>query len=133
MSKISLSVSPSTVRLLLLGYGHVAQAFLPLLAARSAWLERNLGVRPVISGIGSRSHGLRIYTSGIDARVLALQQEALHLREGAGEHVRNVEEFIQGGKVVGATLLIELTTLNPQSGQPALNHIRGALQVGMDV
>src|SRR6266851_7909124 len=133
MSKTSHPVPPSTVRLLLLGYGHVAQAFLPLLAARSAWLERNLGVRPVISGIGSRSHGLRIYSDGIDASVLTQQHEALHLCEDRGEHVGNAEEFIQGGKAVGATLLVELTTLNPQSGQPALNRIRGALQAGMDV
>jgi homoserine dehydrogenase len=47
--------------------------------------------------------------------------------------VENAQEFIQAGKLVGATLLIELTTLNPQSGQPALNHIRSALQAGMDV
>src|SRR5215467_3898485 len=133
MSKISLSASPSTVRLLLLGYGHVAQAFLPLLAARSAWLERNLGIRPVISGIGSRSHGLRIYANGIDAGVLAQSRVLPDLSKCAGEHVETVEEFIQAGKVVGATLLIEVTTLNPQSGQPALNHIRSALQAGMDV
>ena len=133
MNKTSLPVPHSKVHLLLLGYGHVAQAFLPLLAERSAWLERNLGVRPVISGIGSRSHGLRIYSNGIDASVLAQQHEALHLFEDVGEHVGNAEEFIQGGKAVGATLLIELTTLNPQSGQPALNRIRGALQAGMDV
>lgn len=30
-------------------------------------------------------------------------------------------------------MLIELTTLNPQDGQPALLHIRSALQAGMDV
>ena len=65
--------------------------------------------------------------------MLAQQHEALHLCEDAGGNVGNAEEFIQGGKAVGATLLIELTTLNPQSGQPALNHIRGALQAGMDV
>ena len=101
--------------------------------ARSAWLEHNLSVRPVISGIGSRSHGLRIYTSGINASVLAQQHEALHLRRDAGKLVENAEEFVQGGKAAGATLLIELTTLNPQSGQPALSYIRDALQAGMDV
>jgi homoserine dehydrogenase len=133
MSKISLSVPPSTLRLLLLGYGHVAQAFLPLLASRSPWLEHNLGIRPVISGIGSRSRGLRIYANGIDAGMLAQQCEVQDLFKGTGEHVENAQEFIQAGKLVGATLLIELTTLNPQSGQPALNHIRSALQAGMDV
>ncbi len=38
MSETSLPASFPAWRLLLLGYGHVAQAFLPLLASRSAWL-----------------------------------------------------------------------------------------------
>src|SRR5262249_11091411 len=71
--------------------------------------------------------------NGIDAEVLEHHQGLLNLFKYTGEHVENVEEFIQAGKVVGATLLIELTTLNPQNGQPALNHIRSALQAGMDV
>ena len=47
--------------------------------------------------------------------------------------MENAEAFIQAGKSAGASLLIELTTLNPQNGQPALSHICSALQAGMDV
>ncbi|HBE27910.1 MAG TPA: hypothetical protein DDW25_03360, partial [Ktedonobacter sp.] len=50
-----------------------------------------------------------------------------------GIYVNNAESFIEVGKAVGATILIELTTLNPQNGQPALSYIRTALQSGLDV
>src|SRR6266566_5290966 len=133
MSKTSLTVPPSTVRFLLLGYGHVAQAFLPLLASRSEWLGHKLGICPVISGIGSRSRGLYIRPQGIDAALLAREQDPFHRFKGEGECLEHVEAFIQAGKAVGASLLIELTTLNPQNGQPALDHIRSALEAGMDV
>ena len=122
-----------SVRLLLLGYGHVAQAFLQLLASRSEWLGNELGVRPVISGIGTRSRGFHIHPQGIDAPLLALEADPLLRFISASTYVENAESFIKAGKSVGATILIELTTLNPQSGQPALRFIRSTLQAGLDV
>jgi homoserine dehydrogenase len=133
MSETSLFPLLPPVRLLLLGYGHVAQAFLPLLASRSEWLGHKLGTRPVISGIGSRSRGLYIHPQGIDAALLACEQDPFHRFRGEGERLEYAEAFIQAGKAAGASLLIELTTLNPQNGQPALDHIRSALEAGMDV
>jgi homoserine dehydrogenase len=133
MSETSLSALLPPLRLLILGYGHVAQAFLPLLASRSEWLGRESGIRPVITGIGSRSRGLFIYPKGINADLLAREQDPLHWLSGEGTRVENFEAFIQAGKRAGASLFIELTTLNPQDGQPALTHIRRALEVGMDV
>src|SRR5206468_6416196 len=50
-----------------------------------------------------------------------------------GTYVDNAGAFIEAGKALGATVLIELTTLNPQNGQPALSYIRAALQSGLDV
>jgi len=103
------------------------------MATRSEWLEHRLGIQPVISGAGSRSHGLYIYPPGIDPGTVSREQDALDWFKRAGERVEDAEAFIEAGKAAGASLLIELTTLNPQSGQPALDHIRGALRAGMDV
>ncbi len=133
MSETSLFPLLPPVRLLLLGYGHVAQAFLPLLASRSEWLGHKLGIRPVINGIGSRSRGLYIHPQGIDAALLAREQDPFYRFKDEGERLEHAEAFIQAGKAVGASLLIELTILNPQNGQPALDHIRSALVAGMDV
>src|SRR5579885_1383216 len=121
------------LRLLLLGFGNVAQAFLPLLASRSEWLKQQLHIRPVISGIGTRSQGFYVHSTGIDATTLAQETTPFHRFSSQAERVQDALTFIQVGKAAGASLLIELTTLNPQDGEPALSHIRTAISLGMDV
>jgi homoserine dehydrogenase len=133
MSKTSLSALLPPLRILIMGYGHVAQALLPLLASRGEWLGQETGIRPEIIGIGSRSRGLYIYSNGINADLLAREQDPLSLLHSAGTRMENFETFIQAGKRAGASLFVELTTLNPQDGQPAIRHIRKALEAGMDV
>ena len=133
MSEHSLSTVLLPLRLLLLGYGHVAQALLPLLASRSEWLGNELGMRPVISGIGTRSSGYYIHPQGIDVDLLVHEKNPLDWFSRTSSRIDNAEAFIRGGKAVGASILIELTTLNPHNGQPALMHIRSALQAGLDV
>ncbi len=96
-------------------------------------MARESGIRPVITGIGSRSRGLYIYSDGINADLLAREQDPLSWLSSAGTRVENFEEFIQAGKRAGASLFVELTTLNPQDGQPALRHICKAFDAGMDV
>ncbi len=121
------------LRLLLLGYGNVAQAFLPLLASRREWLGHQFSVRPVISGIGTRRHGFFLHPEGIDASTLVAQLHPLHWFSSISNRVQDAETFLQAGKMAGASILIELTTLQPQNGQPALDHIRTALLARMDV
>ena len=120
----------SPLRLLLLGFGNVAQAFLPLLASRNEWLQQKLHIHPVISGIGTRRQGFYVHPTGIDAATLALEPAPFHSFSSQTERVNDALTFIQAGKAAGATVLIELTTLNPQDGEPALTHIRTALSQG---
>jgi len=96
-------------------------------------LGRELGIRPVITGIGSRSRGLYIYPEGINADLLAREQDPLGWFGSTGTRVETVETYIRKGKLAGASLFIELTSLNPQDGQPALMHVRKALEAEMDV
>ncbi len=133
MNSGALSSSLSPLRLLLLGYGSVTQAFLPLLASRRDWLAHELGVYPLVSGIGTRSRGFYIHPNGIPIDVLALQSEPFQWFANQAEHVDDAQSFIHAGKTVHASLLIELTALQPQDGQPALTYIRTAFEQGMDV
>src|SRR5215469_13395348 len=89
MSETTLSALLPPLRLLVLGYGHVAQAFLSLLASRSEWLGRELGIRPVIMGIGSRSRGLYIHPDGIDADFFAHEQDPFYWFSSTGTRVEN--------------------------------------------
>lgn len=123
------------LRILLLGYGSVATALLPLLAARSQWLAQEPGISLLISGIGTRRQGFLLHPHGVETTLLAREEHPLlafrHLPETRA--VADAAAFLQVGKDTGASLLIELTTLHPQDGQPALSHIRQALMAGMDV
>lgn len=94
-------------------------------------MGRELGLRPVITGLGSRRQGLYIHPTGLNAN--RLTQDPLRCFKSEGTSVENAERFIEAGKAAGASLFIELTTLNPQNGQPALLHIRTAIEAGMDV
>lgn len=121
--------SSHTPRLLLLGFGNVARAFLPLLASRSTWLEQELGISPCISGIGSRRTGFFTHPTGIPIT----EPDPLHSLVAIGNSHEDATSFIQAGQVAGANVLIELTTLDPEQGEPALSFIRQALTTGMDV
>jgi homoserine dehydrogenase len=87
----------------------------------------------MITGLGSRRQGLYIHPDGVNANSFADEQDPLRWFKIEGTSVKNAEQFIEVGKAAGASLFIELTTLNPQDGQPALTHIRKALEAGMDV
>ncbi len=87
----------------------------------------------MITGLGSRRQGLYIHPDGVNANSLADEQDPLRWFKSEGTSVKNAEQFIESGKAAGASLFIELTTLHPQDGQPALMHIRKALEAGMDV
>jgi len=50
-----------------------------------------------------------------------------------GIRVERFDQFIETGKTAGADIFIELTTLNPHDGEPALTHIRKALAHDMHV
>lgn len=90
-------------------------------------------MRPVIVGLGSRSAGLYVYPGGLEANVFEQSDDTLSHFHSEGRRVADAEQFIDAAKNAGASLFIELTTLNPKDGQPALNHIRSALERGMDV
>jgi homoserine dehydrogenase len=121
------------LNLLLLGYGNVAQALLPLLASRDAWIEQELSIRPLISGIGSRRSGFFIHPTGLSATDLTSSSDPLQVFQQTGQTCADALAFIHAGRAAGATMLLELTTLNPENGEPALTYIRTALEAGMDV
>jgi homoserine dehydrogenase len=85
-----------------------------------------------VTGIATARHGSAINPRGIDlGQALRLVAKggslgALH----RGPRVRDVRAFIAR---VPADVLVEITTLDPKSGQPAIDHVRQALDRGMHV
>lgn len=127
---------PASPRLLLVGFGPVGRAFATLLAERRGAL-RLQGIDPVITAIAT-GHGTWLP----DAEHLAREPDAaarvarevesgarLRDREAVVPEVDGLAAIARGV----ADVLLEATSPDLESGQPAAAHIRSALEHGMDV
>ena len=104
-------------RLALIGYGHVARALVSLLRKRRGQFPFR------VTGIHTARHG-----AVADPRGLKLAQ--LKDAHELGPAARSVEDFLDAAQ---ADIAVELTTLNPATGEPAISHIRAAFARGMHV
>jgi homoserine dehydrogenase len=118
--------------LAMIGFGNVGQAFARLLISQKEWLRENYGLEVEVLAISTRSRGSLMSKKAIDLhRVLGVLDIGEVFRESMPEHVKlSPLEIIEG---CDANLMVELTTLNIDSGQPAIEHIRKALRRGMHV
>ncbi len=123
------------LHLALVGFGNVARRFVRLLDEQRAAL-RALGVEPVVVGIATRRHGCVWDDAGIDGTTL----EQLVNRAAAGDAVGPAYEspaaaILERLSAVrsDARVLVETTVLNVQSGEPAVSHVRAALEAGVHV
>jgi homoserine dehydrogenase len=131
-----------TFDLVLVGFGHVGRRFVRLLDANRTALESGgLGVR--IVGVATRRHGHAYASRGLDAIALADRVE-LGERVGAERGVRRrsgaATAFIRDAGRRSATaarqgrlVVVETTTLDIERGQPAIDHVRTALDCGAHV
>jgi homoserine dehydrogenase len=100
------------LKIALIGYGNVGRALARLLA-------RKRGEFPfTITGIHTLRHGTAVDPAGLpDAPPF-------------GPRTDSIEAFLDGAR---ADTAVELTTLDPSTGEPALSHIRAAFARGMHV
>lgn len=116
----------------LIGFGNTGRAFVRLLLSKRRELLRQYGLSLRVTGITTRFHGSAIDPHGLDCRKALRRADAgksianLHV----GIPVTDALDFIRRRP---AQLVCEITTLNPWSGRPALDHVRVALQKGLHV
>ena len=84
--------------------------------------EKAQGFPFTITGIHTLRHGTAVDAAGLPAEVT----EAAEF----GPRAASVEEFLDAAR---AQVAVELTTLNPSTGEPATGHIRAALARHMHV
>lgn len=119
------------VRLAVIGFGNVGREFARMLLDRRDWLveEASLDVR--IVAIATRSRGSVLHREGLDL------QRVLESIERTGR-VCPEEEGVDLAPLAmveasGADIVVELTTLSVEDGQPAIDHVRGSLCMGKHV
>src|SRR5579864_6106456 len=100
------------MKLAIIGFGNVGMALARLIRDRS----RECPFR--ITGIHTLRHGTAVDSEGLPAD------------PQFGTRAASIEEFLDAARADAA---VELTTLDPFTGEPAISHIRAAFARGMHV
>ena len=107
-------------RLCFLGFGNVGRALVRLFVSKSAELRDNYGIEWEITGVATRRMGWRASVEGIDVAQLL-----------AGNDQTSAEADIDGWLArARPDVVFETTSLNPETGQPAIEYMRKSLQAG---
>jgi homoserine dehydrogenase len=118
-------------KLALLGFGNVGRALVQLLESKREELKSRYDIAFTITGLATGQHGRLIKSQGIDLTTsLDLLRSGRSLDMLSDIPVSDSFEFI---RKCGADLLFENTPVNHQDGQPAVDHCRTALELGMHV
>ncbi|MBT3390695.1 MAG: homoserine dehydrogenase [Chloroflexi bacterium] len=115
-----------------LGFGNVGKALAELLLRKAADIVAQRGVTFSVTGIATGSRGIAIDPNGIDlAKALELVKSGQSINElNLQPSTFNSQTFIEN---CGADVLFETIPVNYESGQPAIDYIRAALELGMHV
>lgn len=116
-------------KLALLGFGNVGQALARLLVRKQGELRERYDLKFRLTGFATGSHGAAVDLKGIDVdKALQLIEAGESLSPISDEQVNDSFEFIRR---CGADVLFENTPVNYQTGQPAVDHLSAALEMGM--
>jgi homoserine dehydrogenase len=120
----------SNFKLALLGFGNVGQALARLLMEKQQDLKQRYDITYRVTGIATGRHGMAVNPDGLDlTKAIQLMAVGQSLREiSARPAFENTLDFI---RVCGAHVLFENTPVDYATGQPAIDHLRAALQYGM--
>lgn len=103
-----------------IGFGNVGRALAKLLVSKSNELRDRYNIEWQINGVATRRMGWRASESAIDVGGLV---------SGADEtpSVQGIDEWLARAK---PDVVFETTSLNPETGQPAIEYLRKSLQAG---
>jgi homoserine dehydrogenase len=119
--------------LALVGFGNVARRFSRLIEERRDWLSLDYDLDCRVVGISTGAHGAVFDETGLDATALAAERESgVSFRDVAVPQASDSLEVIRRLAQTDAPVkvLVETTTLDITAGQPAIDHVRAALQAG---
>jgi homoserine dehydrogenase len=119
--------------LVLIGFGNVGRRFARLVNELGPVLRREHDVATRIVGICTRSHGQIFRPRGVDAVTLAESVEAGRSIGPSGSALTFLRRVLAACATTARDrrlVMVETTTLDIDSGQPAIGHIRAALRGG---
>jgi len=112
-----------------IGFGNVARALARLLERKSELMKSKYDITYSVTGIATGSHGFAVNPNGLDVqKALGLVESKQSVSSLSSISVNNSIEVIQNST---ANVMFENSPVNTQTGQPAMDHIRTALELGM--
>ncbi|ABF43165.1 homoserine dehydrogenase [Candidatus Koribacter versatilis Ellin345] len=115
------TVTRAVYNLALVGFGNVGKTFVSLLDRKRAELGTRYNLDFLISGIASRKLGWLVNPTGFEP------DQVLEGDFSGALKVDSLRSWILASR---PDAVFETTSLNPQTGQPAIEHLRCALEFG---
>ena len=120
------------IRLSIVGFGTVGRWLAAAIDRRHAWLEAECGVYVSVVSVATRRDGFIHRDAGFEIPALL---ELASARRSLGDYpgTRRWETALEGLAMTGCDVLAEASNTNPREPEPALSHIRHALERGTHV
>ena len=107
-------------RICFIGFGNVGRALARLLVSKSAELRDNYQIEWEITGVATRRMGWRASETAIDVAKLLANDDQTGAEIGITEWLARAKPDV----------VFETTSLNPETGQPAIDYLKASLQFG---
>jgi homoserine dehydrogenase len=118
-------------KLAFMGFGNVARSLVRLLERKRELLKREYNIAYSITGIATGRHGFAVNPDGLDI------QKALELVERENSisplSTFQVDDSLAVIDHSSADVMFENSPVNYETGQPAIDHVKAALNAGMHV
>ena len=121
-----------SLKLALIGFGNVGQEFARLLLSKREWLRGAVGLDVEVLTIATRTRGSLTARNALDLDRVLRERESLGTVEGYGPESTDLStlEIIES---CDADIMVELTPLDIDAGQPAIDYIKAAFDAGLNV
>src|SRR5215472_7913656 len=110
--------------LAIVGFGNVGRSFLRLLISKESELRRRYDIRWRLTGVATRRAGWVADPDGLNP-IAALNGHFPAQQAAAAP--KNVREWLERAR---ADVLFEASSLEVRTGQPAIEHLKTALELG---
>jgi homoserine dehydrogenase len=128
-AKTTRKINMTHYNLAFIGFGNVARALARLLERKRGLLESQYEITYSVTGIATGSHGFAVNPDRLDVNnALELVESGKSIDLISSSPVSNSLDVIQHSN---ADVMFENSPVNTQTGQPAIDHIKSALELGM--
>jgi homoserine dehydrogenase len=117
--------------LVFIGFGNVARSLARLLERKSDLMKSKYGITYSVTGIATGSHSFAVNPNGLDINKALELVESKQSIAPLNNYQLPITDSLSVIKHSNANVMFENSPVNTQTGQPALDHIRTALNLGM--